>query len=302
MAYGPSPIKRDSVISQAAQEICRIIEAERLAPGDTLPPETRLSQMLGISRNSVREALRVLHGLGYVEKAAGRRVVVTAGAQGGKSMFDESVLLEAAPIANQVRSHIAQKCAELSAERMTAAELTELAGALAALEQAIARPGSGSRQGRTRCVPRAAAGERQESAAGRDVQPGAGGAALEHLARAQELLRSAPSCASPRLIARAAQARRAGRKRGGAQAFPEPRTDARIRHAVAAEAGGAGARAGAAGARGVGACTICRACHRAMRAWARRYYIRRGESLLADRAFAHPNAADVLRYARGRSR
>ena len=58
MAYGPSPIKRDSVISQAAQEICRIIEAERLAPGDTLPPETRLSQMLGISRNSVREALR----------------------------------------------------------------------------------------------------------------------------------------------------------------------------------------------------------------------------------------------------
>ena len=104
MAYGPSPIKRDSVISQAAQEICRIIEAERLTPGDTLPPETRLSQMLGISRNSVREALRVLHGLGYVEKAAGRRVVVTAGAQGGKSMFDESVLLEAAPIANQVRS------------------------------------------------------------------------------------------------------------------------------------------------------------------------------------------------------
>ena len=99
MAYGPSPIKRDSVISQAAQEICRIIEAERLAPGETLPPETRLSQMLGISRNSVREALRVLHGLGYVEKAAGRRVVVTAGAQGGKSMFDESVLLEAAPIA-----------------------------------------------------------------------------------------------------------------------------------------------------------------------------------------------------------
>ena len=60
MAYGPSPIKRDSVISQASQEICRIIEAERLAPGDTLPPETRLSQMLGISRNSVREALREL--------------------------------------------------------------------------------------------------------------------------------------------------------------------------------------------------------------------------------------------------
>jgi GntR family transcriptional repressor for pyruvate dehydrogenase complex len=139
MAYSPTPIRRESVISQAAQEICRFIEAEKLGPGDALPPETRLSQMLGISRNSLREALRVLHGLGHVEKAAGRRVVVTAGAQGGKSMFDESVLLEAAPIANEVRSHIAQKCAELSAERLTAGEITELERALAALEQAIAR-------------------------------------------------------------------------------------------------------------------------------------------------------------------
>src|SRR5262245_844096 len=139
MAYSPSPIKRDSVISQAAQEICRLIEAERLAPGDALPPETRLSQLLGISRNSVREALRVLHGLGYVEKAAGRRVVVTAASQGGKSMFDESVLIEAAPIANEVRSHIAQKCAELAAERLTSAEFAEIERALAALEGAIAR-------------------------------------------------------------------------------------------------------------------------------------------------------------------
>jgi DNA-binding FadR family transcriptional regulator len=139
MAYSPSPIRRESVISQAAQEICRFIEAEKLGPGDALPPETRLSQMLGISRNSLREALRVLHGLGHVEKAAGRRVVVTAGAQGGKSMFDESVLIEAAPVANEVRSHIAQKCAELSAERLTLAEIGELERALVALEQAIAR-------------------------------------------------------------------------------------------------------------------------------------------------------------------
>ena len=139
MGYSPSPIRRDSVISQAAQEICRYIEAERLAPGEALPPETRLSQMLGISRNSLREALRVLHGLGHVEKTAGRRVVVTAAGQGGKSVFDQSVLVEAAPVANEVRSHIAQKCAELSAERITNAELGELDAGLAELETTIAR-------------------------------------------------------------------------------------------------------------------------------------------------------------------
>src|SRR5437868_3469132 len=139
MAYEPAPIRRDSVITRAAQELCRLIEADDLGPGSPLPPETRLSQMLGISRNSVREALRVLHGLGHVEKTTGRRVVVTASAQGGKGVFDESVLIEAAPIANDVRSHIAQTCAELAASRITAAELAELERALAALERAIAR-------------------------------------------------------------------------------------------------------------------------------------------------------------------
>ena len=126
MAYDPAPIRRDSVITQAAQEICRLIEAERLGAGGALPTETRLAQLLGVSRNSVREALRVLHGLGYVEKAAGRRVTVTAAAPGGKGVFDESVILEAAPIANDVRSHIAQKCAELAATRLSAAELADM--------------------------------------------------------------------------------------------------------------------------------------------------------------------------------
>jgi GntR family transcriptional repressor for pyruvate dehydrogenase complex len=138
MAYEPAPIRRDSVITQAAQQICRLIEAERLGPGGALPTETRLAELLGISRNSVREALRVLHGLGYVDKAAGRRVVVTAAAQGGKGVLDESVIIEAAPVANDVRSHIAQKCAELAAARLTAAEFAEMEGALTALEGAIA--------------------------------------------------------------------------------------------------------------------------------------------------------------------
>jgi GntR family transcriptional repressor for pyruvate dehydrogenase complex len=139
MAYDPAPIRRDSVITRAAQELCRFIEAENLGPGSPLPTETRLAQMLGISRNSVREALRVLHGLGYVEKAAGRRVVVTAASRAGKGIFDESVMLEAAPIANEVRSHITQKCAELAAERLTLAEMAALEKALATFEDAIAR-------------------------------------------------------------------------------------------------------------------------------------------------------------------
>src|SRR5215470_6067039 len=131
MPYRPVPIRRESVITRAAEEICRLIEAERLAMGSALPPETRLSTILGISRNSVREALRVLHGLGHVEKTAGRRVVVTA--VPGR-VPDQRALIEAAPVANEVRSLLAQRCAELAAARATATELEALEQALAALE------------------------------------------------------------------------------------------------------------------------------------------------------------------------
>src|SRR5262249_5310425 len=97
-------------------------------------------------------------------------------------------------------------------------------------------------------LSRAVLGGRAKSAAGRHVQSSASGAALERLARAQELLRPAPPCAPPRASARAAQARCAPPPRRSAEAFPEPGADARIRVADTAQAR-AGALAGAAAAR-----------------------------------------------------
>src|SRR2546423_14129360 len=75
-SYVPAQISRESVISKAADEIRRLIGARNLKPGDALPVELKLSKSLGISRGSVREALRVLDGLGLVEKQPGRRGIV----------------------------------------------------------------------------------------------------------------------------------------------------------------------------------------------------------------------------------
>jgi DNA-binding GntR family transcriptional regulator len=55
----------------------------------------------------------------------------------GRSIFDERVRLEAAPLANEVRTLVAQCCLELAAARHTAAELTDLANALDAMEALI---------------------------------------------------------------------------------------------------------------------------------------------------------------------
>ena len=53
MEYQPARIQTESVITKAAEELRRFIEARDLGPGEALPPETQLSTMLGISRNSV---------------------------------------------------------------------------------------------------------------------------------------------------------------------------------------------------------------------------------------------------------
>ncbi len=64
--YRPTALKRDSLITKAAEEICRFIDAQGLKPGAALPPETHLSEMLGISRNFMiheRSALAALDRL-----------------------------------------------------------------------------------------------------------------------------------------------------------------------------------------------------------------------------------------------
>jgi GntR family transcriptional regulator, transcriptional repressor for pyruvate dehydrogenase complex len=139
MAYSPIPIQRESVITRAADEICRFIEGQRLNDGDALPTETRLAEMLHISRNSLREALRILHGLGVVEKSAGKRVVVRTVPGKSTGVHDEAALREAAPIAHWVRLFIEEKCAELAAERITDAELAAMETKFASLEQAVKR-------------------------------------------------------------------------------------------------------------------------------------------------------------------
>jgi DNA-binding FadR family transcriptional regulator len=135
--YSPAPVKRGSIVTQAADEICRLIDGTSLKAGDSLPPETQLSEMLGISRNSVREALRVLHGLGVIEKAAGRGAIISASSTAGFALVDETALIEAAPIANEVRSLTMQKCAAMAAERLRDTDLEELGRTFTALEAAI---------------------------------------------------------------------------------------------------------------------------------------------------------------------
>ena len=56
---------------QIIMHIRDAISSGELRPGDRLPPETELARSLGVSRPTVREALKVLEALNLLESSTG---------------------------------------------------------------------------------------------------------------------------------------------------------------------------------------------------------------------------------------
>ena len=72
---GFEAIPRNKVYQEVAKQLERHI-TEELKPGDLLPPERQLVQMLGVSRSSVRDAIRSLELKGLLEPRQGIGTVV----------------------------------------------------------------------------------------------------------------------------------------------------------------------------------------------------------------------------------
>lgn len=69
---------RPRLYQQAQTDLKHYIEAQALGPGDALPPESALAQELGMSRLSLREAMKSLEALGIVEARQGNGVYIKA--------------------------------------------------------------------------------------------------------------------------------------------------------------------------------------------------------------------------------
>ncbi len=64
-------IRRKTLAEQIIGQIKELIEAGYVSPGERLPSERELAQMFGVSRPSIREALRALSLLGIIENRPG---------------------------------------------------------------------------------------------------------------------------------------------------------------------------------------------------------------------------------------
>jgi DNA-binding FadR family transcriptional regulator len=88
MLWGLGPVQAQAIYGIAVDRVKRQIHAGLLLPEEKLPPERQLSDEFGISRVTLREALRTLE--------ADRYIVVRRGAHGGAFVSDEERLNEIA--------------------------------------------------------------------------------------------------------------------------------------------------------------------------------------------------------------
>jgi len=70
------PVEKFLIIDQVIEKITSLIENGNLKPGDFLPGEIVLSEKIGISRTSLRQALKVLNVMGVLEIAPGKKTFI----------------------------------------------------------------------------------------------------------------------------------------------------------------------------------------------------------------------------------
>jgi len=125
-----SPIKKITVVEQAIQKIYDLIRERNLKENDRLPSERDLAQILGISRPSLREAIRVLDMMGVIKVEQGNGITIET------SQLSESLIkpLSFALLLNkrvflelfEARKIIEVECAGLAASRATEEETKEM--------------------------------------------------------------------------------------------------------------------------------------------------------------------------------
>jgi len=121
-------IRRNKVYEEVARQIQNHI-VEHLKPGDVLPPERELAQMFGVSRGSVRDAIRSLELIGLLEPQQGRGTVVCEPSADALLGPLAAVLMQKQKLVAElldVRKIIEPALARRAAQHATAAQIGEM--------------------------------------------------------------------------------------------------------------------------------------------------------------------------------
>lgn len=129
-----------SVTTKAIDSIRAMIRSGELAPGDRLPPEGELAEQLGVSRGSLREAVRALSEISVLDVRRGDGTYVTSLSPSEllSGMIFAMELFQAKDLdeVTEVRSLLLPPAVALAAERVTADQLAQLHAVIDQLDAA----------------------------------------------------------------------------------------------------------------------------------------------------------------------
>lgn len=121
-------LDRRSLSRDAADRLRTMIEDGSLKPGDKLPAERVLASRLGVSRPTLREAVRALVVLGMVESRQGSGTFISAAAPDHKSDTTITLDLSEDPLGKlfELRLLLEPPSTARAAARVTKSQLAEL--------------------------------------------------------------------------------------------------------------------------------------------------------------------------------
>jgi GntR family transcriptional regulator, transcriptional repressor for pyruvate dehydrogenase complex len=135
---GYKKIKNQRIFEQVLEQIRQQIISGAIQPGDRLPPERTLAELVGVHRNPIREALKILEYMGIIESKPGvgtilcnvNKDILTERVSKISRFSPRSFLFELIELREALEPHMAA----LAAERASEEDLDAMKAAIADLK------------------------------------------------------------------------------------------------------------------------------------------------------------------------
>lgn len=140
------PLKRTRLYEEIVRQITNLINKGSLKPGDRLPTERELAVQLNVSRTAIREALRSLEMMGFIESKVGEGTFIKEITLNNVIDPFSSILFQDKKLMVElieVRLLLESEIAKLAARRINADKIADIERSLDLMEKEIAEGGIG---------------------------------------------------------------------------------------------------------------------------------------------------------------
>ena len=140
------PIKPRRISDQVFEQLRELIFRGEIGPGQKLMTERELSESLGVSRSSVREAINKLVTLGFLEQRQGHGTFVRSLDEGGIMPLASVMEAQDASLIDllEVRRGIESNAAAMAAQRAEEKDILLMEKGLRSMEKETAQGGLGT--------------------------------------------------------------------------------------------------------------------------------------------------------------